>query len=169
MGGDGIPAELFNILKDDAIKMLYSTSQKIWKTQQWPQDWKSSVSIPIPNKGKDKERSNYCTIAFISYASKAKLKILQAMLQQYVNWKLPDGQAGFRKDSASRDQIANIQLDHRKMQRDSKNTIYFCFVDYAETFHSVDDKKLRKILKQMGLTDHLTCLLGNLYAGQEAS
>ena len=85
MGGDGIPAELFNILKDDAIKMLYSTSQKIWKTQQWPQDWKSSVSIPIPNKGKDKERSNYCTIAFISYASKAKLKILQAMLQQYVN------------------------------------------------------------------------------------
>ena len=85
VGGDGIPAELFNILKDDAIKMLYSTSQKIWKTQQWPQDWKSSISIPIPNKGKDKECSNYCTIAFISYASKAKLKILQAMLQQYVN------------------------------------------------------------------------------------
>ena len=116
-----------------------------------------------------KERSNYHTVVIISHARKEMLKILQTRLQHYMNRELPDVQSRFRKGRGTIGQIANIQLDHRKMQRDSKNTIYFCFVDYAETFHSVDDKKLRKILKQMGLTDHLTCLLGNLYAGQEAS
>ena len=96
-GGDGIPVELFQILKDDAVKVLHSICQQIWKTQQWPQDWKRYVFIPIPKKGNAKECSNYCTIALISHASKVMLKILQARLQQYVNHELPDVQAGFRK------------------------------------------------------------------------
>ena len=107
-GGDGIPAELVQILKDDAVKVLQSICQQIWKTQQWPQDWKSSVFIPIPKKGNAKKHSNYCTIAFISHASKVILRILQARLQQYVNHELPDVQAGFREDRGTRDQIANI-------------------------------------------------------------
>ena len=107
-GGDGIPVELFQILKDDAVKMLHSICQQVWKTQQWPQDWKRSVFIPIPKKGKAKECSNYHTIALISHASKVMLKILQARLQQYVNCELPDLQAGFRKGRGTRDQIANI-------------------------------------------------------------
>ena len=105
---DEIPDELFQILKDDAVKMLHSICQQIWKTQQWPQDRKRSVFIPIPKKGNAKECSNYCTIALISHASKVILKILQARLQQYVNHELPDVQAWFRKDRGSRDQIANI-------------------------------------------------------------
>ena len=96
-GGDGIPVELFQILKDDAVKVLHLICQHIWKTQQWPQDWKRSVFIPIPKKGNAKECSKYCTIAFISHASKVMLKIFQARLQQYINCELPDVQAGFRK------------------------------------------------------------------------
>ena len=107
-GGDGIPVELFQILKDDAVKMLHSICQQIWKTQQWPQDWKRSVFIPVPKKGNAKECSNYRTIALISHASKVIFKILQARLQQYVNRELPDVQAGFRKGRGTRDQIANI-------------------------------------------------------------
>ena len=106
-GGDGIPAELFQILKDDAGKVLHSICQQIWKTQQWPQDWERSVFIPIPKKGNAKECSNYHTITLISHASKVMLKILQARLQQYVNRELPDVQAGFRKGRGTRDQIAN--------------------------------------------------------------
>ena len=108
-GGDGIPVELFQILKDDAVKLLHSICQQIWKIQQWPQDWKRSVFIPIPKKGNAKECSNYHTIAIISHASKLMLKILQARLQQYVNHELPDVQAGFRKGRGTRDQIANIR------------------------------------------------------------
>ena len=107
-GGDRIPVELFQILKDDAVKVLHSTCQQIWKTQQWPQDWKRSLFIPIPKKGNAKECSNYCTIALISHASKVMLKILQARLQQYVNRELPDVQAGFKEGRGTRDQIANI-------------------------------------------------------------
>ena len=107
-GGDGIPVELFQILKDDAVKVLHSICQQIWKTQQWPQAWKRSVFIPIPKKGNAKECSNYCTIALISHASKVMLKILQARLQQYMNRELADVQAGFRKGRGTRDQIANI-------------------------------------------------------------
>ena len=107
-GGDGIPAELFQILKGDAVKVLHSICQQIWKTQQWPQGWKRSVFIPFPKKGNAKECSNYCTIALISQASKVMLKILQARLQQYRNHELPDVQAGFRKGSGTGDQIANI-------------------------------------------------------------
>ena len=108
-GGDGIPAELFQILKDDAVQMLQSICQQIWKTQQWPQDWKRSVFIPVPKKGNGKECSSFCTITFISHDSKVMLKILQTRLQQYMNGELPDVQAGFRKGGGTRDQIANIQ------------------------------------------------------------
>ena len=100
---DGIPAELFQILNDDAVKVLHSICQQMWKNQQWPQDWKRSVFIPVPKKGNAKECSNYCTVA-----SKVMLKILQGRLQQYMNWELPDVQAGFRKGRGTRDQIANI-------------------------------------------------------------
>ena len=105
---DGIPVELFQILKDDAVKVLHSICQQIWKTQQWPQDWKRSVFIPIPNKSNVKECFNCCTIALISHASKVMLKILQARLQQHVNHELPDVQAGLRKGRGTRDQISNI-------------------------------------------------------------
>ena len=108
-GGDEIPVALFQILKDDAVKVLHSICQKIWKTQQWLQDWKRSVFIPIPKKGNAKACSNYHTMALISHTSKAMLKILQARLQQYVNRELPDVQAGFRKGRGTRDQIANIR------------------------------------------------------------
>ena len=107
-GGDGIPVELFQVLKDDAVKVLPSICQQIWKTQQWPQDWKRSVFILIPKKGNAKECSNYCTIALVSHASKVMLKILQVKLQQYMNRELPEVQAGFRKRRGIRDQIANI-------------------------------------------------------------
>ena len=107
-GGDGIPAELIQILKDDAVKVLHSICQQIWKSQQWPQDWKRSIYIPIPKKGNAKECSNYHTIAPVSHASKVMLKILQARLKQYVNHELPDVQDGFRKGRGIRDQIANI-------------------------------------------------------------
>ena len=107
-GGDRIPAELFQILKGNAMTVLHSICQQIWKTQQWPQDWKRSVFIPVPKKGNAKECSNYWTIAFIPHASKVMLKVLQATLQQHVNCELPDVQAGFRKGRGTRDQIANI-------------------------------------------------------------
>jgi len=107
-GGDGIPIELFQILKEYAVKVLHSICQQIWKTQQWPQDWKMSVFFPIPKKGNGKECSNYCTIVLISHASKVMLKIVQSRLQEYVKHELPDVQAGFRKGRGTRDQIANI-------------------------------------------------------------
>ena len=107
-GGGGIPVELFQILKDDAVKVLYSICQQIWKTHQWPQDWKRSVFILVPKKGNVKECSNYCTITLISHASKVMLKVLQASLQQNVDCELPDVQAGFRKGRGTRDPIANI-------------------------------------------------------------
>ena len=130
-GGDGIPVEQFQILKDDAVKLLHSVCQQIWKTQQWPQDWKRSVFIRIPKKGNAKERSDYRTIALISHASKVMFKILQARLQQYVNRELPDVQAGFRKGRGTRDQIANIRWIIKKARESQKN-IYLCFIDYAK-------------------------------------
>ena len=133
--------ELFQILKDDAVKVLHSICQQIWKTQQWPQDCKRSVFIPIPKKGNAKECSNYHTIAFISHASKVMLKILQARLQQYVNRELPDVQAGFRKGRGTRDQIAIIHWMMEKAREFQKNT-YFFFIDYAKAFDCVDHNKL---------------------------
>ena len=167
-GGDGIPVELFQILKDDAVKVLHSIYQHIWKTQQWPQDWKRSVFIPIPKKGNAKECSNYHTIAFISHASKVMLKLLQARLQQYMNRELPDVQAGFREGRGARDRIANICWIIKKVGDFQKN-IYFCFIDYTKAFDCVDHNKLWKILQKIGILYHLICLLRNLYAGQEAA
>ena len=130
---DGIPVELFQILKDDAGKVMHSICQQIWKTQQWPQDWKRSIFIPIPKKGNAKECSNYHTIALISHTSKVMLQILQARLQQYVNCELPDVQSGFRKGRGSGDQIANLSWIFEKAREFQKN-IYFCFIDYAKAF-----------------------------------
>ena len=130
-GGYGIPVELFQILKDDAVKVLHSICQQIWKTQQWLQDCKRSVFIPTPKKGKAKECSKYHTIALISHASKVMLKILQARLQKYVNREIPDVQAGFRKGRGTRDPIANIHWIMEKAREFQKN-IYFCFIEYAK-------------------------------------
>ena len=136
------------------------------ENQQWPQDWKRSVFIPIPKKGNAKECSNYRAI---SHASKVMLKILQARLQQYVNCELPDVQAGFRKARGTRDQIVNIHWIIEKAREFQKKKIYFCFTDYTKAFDTVVHNKLWKILQEMGIPDHLTCLLRNLYAGQEAT
>ena len=141
--------------------MLHSICQQIWKTQQWPQVWKRSVFIPIPKKGNAKECSNYHTITLISRAIQVMLKILQARLQQYV-------QAGFWKDRGTKDQIANICWIIEKAREFQKN-IYLCFIDSAKALDCMDHNKLWKILKEMGIPDHLTCLLGNLYADQEAT
>ena len=140
-GGDGIPIELFQILKDDSVNVLHSICQQIWKTQQWPQDWKRSVFIPIPKKGNAKECSNYCTITLISHTSKVMLKILQARLQQHMNRELPDSQAGFRKGKGTRDQIANICWVIEKAREFQKN-MYFCFIDCAKALDCLDHNKL---------------------------
>ena len=149
------------------MKVPHSICQQIWKTQQWPQDWKRSVFIPIPKKGNAKECSNYCTIALISQASKVMFKILQVRLVQYMNHELPDVQAGFRKGRGTRDQIANICWIIEKAREFQKNI--FCFIDYAKAFDCVDHKKLWKILREMGIPDHLIHQLRNPYAGQEAT
>ena len=136
-GGDGIPAELFQILNDDAVKVLHSISLQIWEIQQWPQDWKRSVFIPIPKKGNVKECSSYRTIALISHAGKVMLNILQARLQQYVNLELPDVQVGFRKGRGTRDHIANICWFIKK-EREFQKNIYFCFNDYTKAVNYVE-------------------------------
>ena len=138
-GGDGIPVELFQILKEDAVKVLHSLCQQIWKTQQWPQDWKISVFIPIPKKVNARECSNHHTIPLCN-ASKIMLKILQARLQQYVNHELPDVQVGFRKGRGTGGQIANIRWIINKAREFQKN-IYSCF-DYIKAFDCVDHNKL---------------------------
>ena len=166
-GGDEIPVELFQILKDDAVKVLHSICQHIWKTQQWPQDWESSVFIPTPKKGNAKEWSHYRTITLNSHASKVMLKIFQVRLQKYMNHKIPDVQAGFRKGRGTRDQITNIHWVIEKARECEKN-IYFYFIDYANPW-TLDHNKLWEILKEIRIPDHLTCLLRNLYAGQETT
>ena len=133
------------------------------ETQQWPQDWKRSILIPV-----SKECANHQTIALISHDSKDMLTILHARLQHYANQACPDVQDGFRKGRGTRDQIANICWIIAKAREFQKNT-YFCFIDYTKAFDCVDHNKLWKALKEMGIPDHLTCLLRNLYAGQEAT
>ena len=142
-GGDGIPAELFKILKDDAVKVLHSICHQFWKTQQWLQDWKRSVFIPIPKKGNAKACSNYRTLALISHANKVMLKILQTRLQQYVNHELLDVQVGFRKGRGIKDQISNIHWIIKNPKIFQEN-IYFCFIDYIKAFDSVGHNKLWK-------------------------
>ena len=164
-GGDGIPVELFQFLKDDAVKLLHLICQQTWKTKQWPQDWKRSDFIPIPKRGSAKEYSNYHTIALISHASKVMLKILEARLQQHMNHELPDVQVGFRKGRRTRDQIANIYWIIEKAREIQGN---ICFIDYTKAFEWITTI-CGKFLKEMGIPDHLTCLLRNLDAGQEAT
>ena len=164
-GGDGIPVELFQILKDDAFKVFHSICQQIWKTRQWLQDWERLIFIPIPKKGSAKECSNYHTIAFISHASKVTLKILQARLQQCMNQELRVVQVRLVK---GRDLFVSIHWIIEKA-RDFQKNICFCFIDYSKAFDYVDHNKLWKILQEIGIPDHLTCLLKNLYAGQEAT
>ena len=149
-GGDRISTELFKISKDDAVKVLHSICQQIWKIQHWLQDWKRSVFIPIPKKGNTKECSSYCTIVLILHASKVMLKILQAKLQQYVSQELPDVQIGFRKGRGTRDQIAYL---HFKEAREFQKNIYPCFIDFSKAFDCVDHNKLWKILTEMGVLD----------------
>ena len=127
-GGDGIPVELFQILKDDAVTVLHSICQQIWETQQWPQDWKMSVFIPIPKRGNAKECSNYRTTALLSLARKVMLKILQVRLQQYVNGELPDIQAGFRKGRGTKDQIANICWIMEKAREFQKKHLFLLYL-----------------------------------------
>ena len=152
---DGIPVELFKTLKDDAIKMLHSICQKIWKIKQCPQDWKRSILISVPKKVSTKECANLQTITLISSASKVMLKILHAKLQHYVNQELQDAQAGFRKGRGPTNQIANIWWIIAKAGKFQKN--------YTKAFACVDHNKLWKAFKDMGISDHLTCLLRNLY------
>ena len=138
--------------------MLHSICQQIWKTQQWPQDWKRSVFIPIPKKSSAKNCSNYQMIALISHTRKIILKILQVRLQQYRNWELEDVQAGFTKGRGTRDQIANIWWVIEKAREFWEN-VYFYFIEYPKAFDCVDHNKVWQILKEMGIPDHLTCLL----------
>ena len=139
----------FQILKDDAVKVLHSICQQMWKMQQWPQDRKRSVLIPIPKKGNTKKCSNYCPIALFSHASNIMLKILQARLLQYVNHELPDVQDGFRKGRGNWDQIGNIHWVIEKSRKFQKNIINFCFIDYGKAFDSVNNNKLWEILQEM--------------------
>ena len=148
------------------MKVLHSICHQIWKTQQWPQDWKMSLFIPIPKKGNVKECSNYCTIALTSQVSKIMLKILLARFQQYVNWELPDVQAGVRKGRGTRDQIATY-TESRKTDGNSKKHIYLFVIDYAKAFVWITTNW--NILNEMEIPGHITCRLRNLYAGQEAT
>ena len=150
------------------MKVLHSICQQIWKTQQWPHDWKRRVFIPIPKKNNANKCSNYNIIVFISHDSKVMLKILQVRLQQYMKWELPDILVGFRKGRGTRDQIANIWKIMKKAKEFQTN-IYFCFTDNTKVFDCVDHNKQWKILKEIRVADHLTCLLRNLFVGQEAT
>ena len=167
-GGDRIPVELFQILKDDAVKVLYSICRQIWKSQQWLQDWKRSVFIPIPKKGDAKECSNYCTIALILYPNKVTLKILQARLQQNVVHELQDVHVGFRKARETRDQIANICWIIQKAGVFQKKTSTSALLTTPKPLTAWITTNW-KILKEMGRPDNPTCLLRNLYAGQEVT
>ena len=167
-GGDGTPSELLQILKDEAVKALLSVCQQIWKTQQWPREWKRSVFTPIPKKGSAKECSNYHTILLISHASKVMLKLLQARLQQYMNQELPDVQTGFRKGRGTRDQIPNIHWIIEKA-REFQKTSTSASLTMLKSLTVWITTTLWRILQEMGIPDHLTCLVRNLYAGQEAT
>ena len=163
IGGDGIPAEPFKILKDDAIKVLHSICLKIWKSQQWPEDRKRSVLIPVPKKGSTKECSSHWTGALISHLSNDMLKILQARLQHYVNPELPDVQARFRKGTETRDQIANICWNIEKASEFQKN---ICFIDLTKLCGS---QQSGKFFRRWAYQINITCLLRNWYAVQKAT
>ena len=159
-GGDGIPVELSQILKDGAVKVLHSICQQIWKTQQWPQDWKRSVFIPIPKKGHAKECSDYCTIVLISHASEVMLKILQARLQQYMNHELPNVPAGFRKGREPEIKLPTSAGSWKKQENSRKTPTSASLTTLKPLTMCITTNW--KILKEMGIPDHLTCLLRNL-------
>ena len=165
-GGDRIPAELFQILKDDAVKMLHSICQQIWKTQHDHKTGKGQISLQSLRKAMPKNVQT--TAQLHSSHTLVMIKILEARLQQCVNWEIPDVPAGYRKGRGTRDEIVNIHWIIEKAREFQKN-IYLCFIDYAKAIDCVDHSKLRKILQEMGILDHLTCFLRNLYAGQEAA
>ena len=167
-GGEGIPLEPFQILFDDSVKVLHSIGQQIWETQQWPQDWKTSIFLPIPKKVDALNCSNYCTISFILHTSKVMLKILQDRLQQYMNHELPDVQSGFEKGRGTRDQIVNIYRIMDKARELQKKTSISALLTMLKPL-TVWITTNWKILQEMGTLDHLTCLLRNLYTGQEAT
>ena len=162
--GDEIPVELFQILKGDAVEMLYSVCQQIWKMQQWPQDWKCQFSSQCQRRAVPKNVQTTSQLHHFT-TSKVMLKILQTRLQQCMNWQLPDVEAVFRKGRGIRDQIASIRWIIEKAREFQKKNIYF--IDYSKDFDCGDYIKRWKILKEMGIPDHLTCLPRNLYTGQE--
>ena len=166
-GGDGIPAKLFQILKDVAVKVLHSVYQQIWKTQQWSQDWKRSVFILIPKKGNVKKCSNYWKTALISHASKVMLKILQARLQQYMNFQMFKLELEKADESEIKLPTSIGSYKNHEHSRNKTKQNYFCFTDYAKAFVWITTNWI--ILQEMGTPDHLTCLLRNLYAGKEAT
>ena len=167
-GSNGILVKLFKILKDDAVKVLYSICQQIWKTHQWPQDWKRSLFSPIPKKDNAKECSSYCTIALISHVSKILLKIFHVRLNSM--WTMNFQMFKLYLEKAEEPEIKlPTSFGSEKKQQSSRRHIYFCFIDYTKAYDCVNHNKLWKILKEMGIPDHLTCLLRNLYARQEAT
>ena len=165
--GDGFPVELFQILKDNAVKMLHSICQQIWKTQQWPQDWKRSVFTPIPKKGNAKEYSNYGTNALISHASKVMLKILQPWLQQYVNHEFPNVQLDLEKAEEPEIKLLTSIGSSKKLES-SRKTSTSALLTMPKPL-TVWITTNWKIVQERGIPDHLPCLLRNLYAGQEAT
>jgi exonuclease III len=167
-GHDGIPIECFKAIKEDAVKILTKFCQQIWKTQKWPQDWKTSIFIPIPKNGNAKDCSNYRTIALISHASKIMLKIIQRRLEPFLEREMPVTQAGFRKGRGTRDQIANLRWLMEKA-REYQKEFYLCFIDYSKAFDCVDHEKLWSVLLEMGVPKHLIILMKNLYTDQQAS
>ncbi|CAF1550752.1 unnamed protein product [Rotaria magnacalcarata] len=167
-GHDGIPIECFKTIKEDAVKILTKLCQQMWKTQKWPQDWKTSLLIPIPKNGNAKDCSNYRTIALISHASKIMLKIIQRRLEPFLEREMPVTQAGFRKGSGTRDQIANLRWLMEKA-REYQKEFYLCFIDYSKAFDCVDHEKLWSVLLEMGVPKHLIILMKNLYTNQQAT
>ena len=161
---DGIPVELFQILKDDGVKVLHSTCQQVLENSAVDTGLEKVSFISIPKKDNAKECSNYRTIALISHASKLMLKILQVRVQQYVKYELPDVQPGLRKGRGPKDQVT-ISAGSSKKQEIPEKNIYFYFIDYAKAFDCVNYKKLWKILQEIRIPDHLTYLMRNLYAG----
>ncbi|CAF3528318.1 unnamed protein product [Adineta steineri] len=167
-GHDGISIECFKTIKEDTVKVLTKLCQQIWKTNKWPQDWKTSIFIPIPKKGNAKDCSNYRTIALISHASKIMLKIIQRRLEPFLEREMPVTQAGFRKGRGTRDQIANLRWVMEKA-REYQKEFYLCFIDYSKAFDCVDHEKLWGVLMEMGVPKHLIILMKNLYTNQQAS
>ncbi|CAF4112945.1 unnamed protein product, partial [Rotaria magnacalcarata] len=165
---DGIPIECFKTIKQYAVKILTKLCQQIWKTQKWPQDWKTSIVIHIPKNGNSKDCSNYRTIALIAHASKIMLKIIQWRLEPFLEQEMPVTQARFRKGRGTRDQIVNLRWLMEKV-REYQKEFYLCFIDYSKAFDFANYEKLWSVLLEMGVSKHLIILMKNLYTNQQAS